>query len=205
MPYLVKTPNALKPLANDLLWSLDHCENKMFLTFDDGPTPDITHQILDILDQYHAKATFFCIGGNVKSNLDVYSEILARGHKTGNHTWNHMNGWEYSDYSYFRNVIECAELVDSNLFRPPYGRIKPSQVRGLKHKYKIVMWDVLSGDWETELAPEQCLLNVTKHAKSGSIVVFHDSEKSKNNMLFALPKVLKHFTDKGFSFDVLPH
>lgn len=204
MPYLVKTPNALKPLANDLLWSLDHCKNKMFLTFDDGPTPEITFQILDILDQFQAKATFFCIGGNVKSNPLVYREIIARGHKTGNHTWNHMNGWEYSDYSYFRNVIECAEFVESDLFRPPYGRIKPSQVRGLKHKYKIVMWDVLSGDWETELAPEQCLVNVTKHAKGGSIIVFHDSEKSKNNMLYALPKVLEHFTDKGFSFDVLP-
>ncbi len=204
MPYLVKTPNAIKPLANDLLWSLDQHKDKIYLTFDDGPTPEITFQILDILDRYQAKATFFCIGGNVKSNPDVYHEILTRGHKTGNHTWNHMNGWEYSDFSYFRNIIECSEFVDSNLFRPPYGKIKPSQIKGLKSKFKIVMWDILSGDWEENLHEEQCLSNVTKNAKGGSIVVFHDSEKAKKNMLYALPRALAYLIDKGFTFDVLP-
>lgn len=204
MVFLVKTPNVLKPFAADLLWSIDQTQNVVYLTFDDGPTQEITPKILDILDAYNAKATFFCIGGNVKSNPSVYAEILRRGHRTGNHTWNHMNGWEYSDFSYYRNIIECSELVHSSLFRPPYGRIKRSQVHALKHKYTIVMWDVLSGDWSASVSPEKCLFNVIHNTRSGSIIVFHDSEKASKNMLYALPKALKYLSEKGFSFHALP-
>lgn len=204
MGYWVKTPDLLKPLAGHLLWSLDHLTKEVFLTFDDGPTPHITYEVLDILDQFKAKATFFCIGGNVKALPDVYSEILERGHKTGNHTWNHMSGWSYSDYSYFKNVTECAQVVDSNLFRPPYGQITPSQIRGLKAKYKLVMWDVLSGDWDKNVSPEQCLGNVIKHTKGGSIIVFHDSEKAKKNMLYTLPKSLEKLSADGYKFSVIP-
>lgn len=204
MVFLVKTPNALKPFAADLLWSIDQTQNVVYITFDDGPTPEITPKILDILDTYNAKATFFCIGGNVKSNPDVYAEILRRGHRTGNHTWNHMNGWEYSDFSYFRNILECSELVHSSLFRPPYGRIKRSQVHALKHEYTIVMWDVLSGDWSASVNPEKCLSNVIHNTRSGSIVVFHDSVKAEKNMLYALPRALKYLSEKGFEFQTLP-
>ena len=204
MVFLVKTPNALKPFAADLLWSIDQFQNVVYLTFDDGPTKEITPKILDILDEYNARATFFCIGGNVKSNPNVYAEILRRGHRTGNHTWNHMNGWEYSDFSYFRNIIECSELVHSSLFRPPYGRIKRSQVHALKNEYTIVMWDVLSGDWSKSVSPEKCLSNVIHNTRSGSIIVFHDSEKAEKNMLYALPRALKYLSEKGFVFQALP-
>ena len=204
MVFLVKTPNALKPFAADLLWSIDQNQNVVYLTFDDGPTHAITPKILDILDQYNAKATFFCIGGNVKAHPEIYADILRRGHRTGNHTWNHMNGWEYSDFSYFRNILECSEWVRSSLFRPPYGRIKPSQVRALKRQYTIVMWDVLSGDWSASVRPEKCLSNVINNTRSGSIVVFHDSVKAEKNMLYALPRTLKYLAEKGFTFQALP-
>ncbi len=204
MVYLVKTPDAFKPFAADMVWSIDQESKVIYLTFDDGPTADITLKILDILDTYSAKATFFCIGGNVKANPKIYSDILRRGHRTGNHTWNHMSGWEYSDFSYFRNILECSELVNSSLFRPPYGRIKRSQVKGLKKQYTIVMWDVLSGDWSAEISPEKCLENVIKNTRGGSIVVFHDSVKAEKNMLYALPKALEILSKKGFEFKALP-
>lgn len=202
--YLVKTPNALKPFAADLRWSIDTAPGDVFITFDDGPTPDITYKILDILDSFEAKATFFCIGGNVKALPEQYAEILARGHKTGNHTWNHMNGWEYSDFAYFKNILECSQVVDSRLFRPPYGRIKRSQVHSLKKKYTVVMWDVLSADWIAEVSPNKCLSNVIKNTRGGSIVVFHDSKKAEKNMLYALPKSLEYLKKKGFNFKGLP-
>lgn len=204
MVFLAKTPNIVKPLAADLLWNVDEVEKNIYVTFDDGPTPGVTLEILDILDRFNAKSTFFCIGGNVKSHPDLYAEIIKRGHRTGNHTWNHMNGWEYSDFSYFRNVLECSEVVTSSLFRPPYGKIKRSQVRGLKDRFTIVMWDVLSGDWREDLSVEKCISNVINHAKEGSIVVFHDSMKAKKNMLSTLPVVLSHFAEKGYHFKALP-
>lgn len=202
--YLVKTPNVLKPLAKDLLWSLAHSEHEVYITFDDGPTQDITAQILDILDRFNAKATFFCLGKNVKAFPDRYADILARGHKTGNHTWNHLNGWENRDYVYFKNILQCSNLVHSKLFRPPYGKIKRSQVHALKKRYVLVMWDVLSADWSAEVSPEKCALNVTENTRGGSIVVFHDSEKAKRNMLYALPRALDFLTAKGYRFKSLP-
>ncbi len=204
MVYLAKTPDILKPLAGDLIWSLGGVSNKVYLTFDDGPTPGVTDKVLDILDEYGAKATFFCIGGNVSSNPKLYQDILARGHRVGNHTWNHMNGWQFSDFSYLRNTLECAEVVDSDLFRPPYGRIKRSQVKSLKARFKIIMWDVLPGDWIASKRPEDCLATVKRHTKPGSIIVFHDSIKAKENVLGALPATLEHFRGKGWECAALP-
>lgn len=204
MVFFAKTPDIVKPLASDMLWSIEDDTQSLYLTFDDGPTEGVTSEVLQILDDYNAKATFFCIGGNVKKNPDLYAKIIMKGHRTGNHTWNHMNGWEYSDYSYLRNIIECSELVKSSLFRPPYGRIKRSQVRALKDRFTIVMWDVLSGDWRSDLSKEQCASNVINHAKPGSIIVFHDSLKAQENILYALPKVLSHFHKKGFTFKSIP-
>ncbi len=202
--YLVKTPEALKPLASDLLWNMDKNFRDIYVTFDDGPTPDVTSRILDILDHYDAKATFFCIGGNVEKHPEAYDEISIKGHVTGNHTWNHMSGWEFRDFAYYRNVLECVRVVKSDLFRPPYGRITRSQVKGLKKRFQIVMWDVLSGDWEQKNSSEQCFQNVTQHAKSGSIVVFHDSEKAKGNMLSALPRALEFWKTEGYQFKAIP-
>ena len=198
--YLAKTPEILKPLYKDLVWDMEVKAKEMFLSFDDGPHPSITPKVLDLLKQFDAKATFFCIGGNVKKHPEIYKRILNEGHSVGNHTYNHMNGWKFSDYSYYRNIIECAELVNTNLFRPPYGRIKSKQVKGLKSRFKIIMWDVLSADYDKKVTPEKCFQNVKENAKSGSIVVFHDSLKAEKNMLYTLPKVLDHFSKEGYLF-----
>lgn len=201
--YLVKTPDVLKPLAKDLIWNKSRDEGKVYLTFDDGPTPEITHEILDILKESSAKATFFCIGGNVIKNPSVFQAIKDQGHSVANHTWNHMNGWKFSDYSYFRSILECSEVVDSRLFRPPYGRITQSQTKGLKKRYDIIMWDVLSADWRSDVSPEQCLSNVMNHTREGSIIVFHDSEKAYKNMIYALPRCIEGLRKKGYSFEAL--
>jgi peptidoglycan/xylan/chitin deacetylase (PgdA/CDA1 family) len=202
--YLAKTPDIIKPLAGDLLWNLDRNRKEIYLTFDDGPTPGVTTEVLDILDQFKAKATFFCIGGNVKTSPGIFQRTLEQGHAVGNHTWNHMSGWEYSDFSYFKNILECGSLIKSNLFRPPYGRIKRSQAKGLKKRFTIVMWDVLSADWDSSVSHEKCLNNVIQNAQSGSIVVFHDSIKASKNMRYALPRVLDHFKALGYEFKALP-
>lgn len=193
----------MKPLAGDLLWNKSRDERVIYLTFDDGPTENITFEILDILREFDALATFFCIGGNVLRFPKAYQALLEAGHTTANHTWNHMNGWEFSDYSYFKNVLECSTVVDSHLFRPPYGRITRNQVKSLKTRFDIVMWDVLAADWRSAVSPEKCLANVVGNAISGSIVVFHDSEKAYENMIYALPKSLKRLSEEGYSFAAL--
>jgi len=201
--YLVKTPEAVKPLASDLLWNESRKDKVIYLTFDDGPTETITLEIIDILKEYNALATFFCIGGNVVRFPAAYQALIENGHKTANHTWNHMNGWEFPDYSYFKNVLECGSVVDSKLFRPPYGRITRSQVQALKSRFKIIMWDVLAADWRSDVSPEKCLSNVVDNATSGSIIVFHDSEKAYKNMIYALPRSLKRLSEEGYLFSAL--
>jgi peptidoglycan/xylan/chitin deacetylase (PgdA/CDA1 family) len=159
--------------------------------------------VLEILDKYQAKATFFCVGENVQRFPQTYAEILQRGHRTGNHSMNHLNGWKTNLNLYYENVNECRNHIDSELFRPPYGRITPTQIHTLKKEYKIVMWSVLSYDFDPETTPEQCLDYVLEHAEDGAVIVFHDSEKSAQNMLYALPKALEYYNEKGFRFESL--
>lgn len=199
----VTVPAFLRIFYPSLLWQKPAGEYKMYLTFDDGPHPELTPQVLDILDEYHAKATFFCVGDNVQRYPEVYQQLLQHGHKTGNHTFNHLNGWRTPLNLYYENVNACREVVDSDLLRPPYGRITPSQIQTLKKEYQIIMWSVLSYDFDSETSPEQCLEYVINSAEDGAVIVFHDSSKSATNMLYALPKVLKHFTGQGFSFETL--
>lgn len=201
--YLVKTPELLKPLASDLVWNLSRDEKTLYITFDDGPTENITFRILDILESYGAKATFFCIGGNVLKYPAAYDGLLSAGHSVGNHTWNHMNGRDFRDYSYLRNVLECSKVVKSGLFRPPYGMIRGSQINALKNRYQIIMWDVLTADWSAKVSPEKCLKNAVDNALNGSIVVFHDSVKAGENMLYTLPRALEFWTERGFRFAAL--
>lgn len=203
MVYVTKTPEILRPLARDLLWKVNTSEKALYLTFDDGPTPGVTEEVLDLLKKFGAKATFFCIGGNAARNPELYQRIIAEGHMVGNHTYNHMNGWKFSDFSYYKNILECQEIVHSSLFRPPYGRIKRSQVKGLKKRYQVVMWDVLSADFDTSLSPEKCIDNVISGASEGSIVVFHDSDKAKARAIPALEAVLTHFAHLGYIFRAL--
>lgn len=200
---LPKTPTIITAFPSSLIWKLSRKEKKLYLTFDDGPTPEITQKILEILKEYEAKATFFCLGKNVIQNPGIYNLILEQGHATGNHTHTHLNGWKTRSRKYFEDINQASGVIQSNLFRPPYGRLKTKQILRLKSDYKIIMWEILSGDYSKKISPEKCTENVISNAQSGSIIVFHDSEKAKKNVLFALPRVLEHFSGMGFAFDII--
>jgi len=178
----------------------------LYLTFDDGPNPDATTFVLQQLKKYNAKATFFCIGENVKEYFDIYKQVISDGHKPGNHTFNHLNGWRTDDKKYLEDIKEAANIIDSEFFRPPYGRITKFQLKALqggKFKLKTIMWDILSGDFDVKVSPENCYLNVINNAKPGSIIVFHDSIKAFSRLEYALPRVLNFFSEKGFQFKIL--
>lgn len=203
--YFVKTPWWLKRIYPNRLWNVDAKEKIIYLTFDDGPHPIATPFILDQLNKYQAKATFFCIGKNVAAYPEIYERVIKEGHKTGNHTNNHLNGWQTGDDVYLANVAECAKIVASDLFRPPYGKLRSTQSKKIAEAIgnttaKIVMWDVLSGDFDETLSKENCLKNVIGNAVRGSIIVFHDSQKAWEKMSFALPQILSHFSKQGYSF-----
>lgn len=202
---IVKSPSILKKIFPDLTWEISTKAKEIYVSFDDGPHPEITPQVLKVLDQYDAKATFFCVGENVMKYPDTFRAILDRDHSVGNHSYSHLNGWKVSNSDYFENIEKAREIIESNLFRPPYGRIVPTQIKILKKKYSIVMWSVLTYDFDKKISKKQCLKNSIRETKPGSIVVFHDSLKSANNVLYALPLFLKHFSDKGFVFKSLPY
>lgn len=197
--YLIKPSWWLRKIySSALTWKIPVEENKIFLTFDDGPHPTITPFVLNCLKQHNAKATFFCIGKNVQLYQGVFQQIINEGHRVGNHTHNHLNGWKTTDKKYFENIILARKFIDSNLFRPPYGRITRFQIQQLKSIFSIIMWDVLSGDFDAELSPQKCLQNVVSNTSSGSIIVFHDSEKAFPRLEYALPKALEFFAEQGY-------
>ena len=201
--YLVKTPRLIQNLLPTFTWRIPTEEKVLYLTFDDGPIPEVTPWVLDTLRRFNAKATFFCVGDNVKKHPSVFQQVLAEGHAVGNHTFNHLNGWDSENISFFHNVRHCAKLVKSSLFRPPYGRLTPKQTQFLTRHYQIVMWDVLSGDFDQTISKEDCLSNVMASTKRGSIIVFHDSQKAAERMMYTLPRVLEHFAAKGYRFESL--
>lgn len=176
----------------------------LFLTFDDGPNPEVTPIVCSLLEKYNAKATFFCVGDNVKKHPEVFQQLIDAGHSVGNHTFNHLNGWKTKNRLYYKNILKASECIDSNLFRPPYGRITRQQSMRLKDKYDIIMWDVLSVDFDSKVNASQCADNVIKNAKNGSIIVFHDSLKASATMLKALPEVLQHFANLNYQFTAIP-
>lgn len=196
--YLAKTPWLLKKLYPSLTWKVATEEKDVYLTFDDGPHQTITPFVLDSLKTYNAKATFFCIGKNVKEHPAIYQRIIDEGHKVGNHTFNHLNGWKTSDATYIKNVLEAKQFIDSDLFRPPYGRISNFQIQQLKSIFKIVMWDVLSADFDITITPQKSLELVISNIGKGSIVVFHDSEKALPRLEYALPKTLQFLNENGY-------
>jgi len=179
---------------------MESVEKKVYLTFDDGPIPEVTPWVLDQLDKYDAKATFFCVGQNVEKYGDIFHQVKSQGHTIGSHTYNHISGWASDNLDYMLNVRKASKICESNIFRPPYGKIRPSQTRFLKHHYRIVMWDVLSGDFDPNISAEQCLQNVLKNTIAGSIVVFHDSIKSFEKLKFVLPRVLNYYSEQGYQF-----
>ena len=182
-------------------------EHAVYITFDDGPHPIATPYALEQLEKYNAAATFFCVGNNVSKNPGIYEQLLQKGHTTGNHTYNHVNGWKTDSYSYLRSIEKAKKLIDSRSFRPPYGRIKFSQARKLIKRdpsWRIYMWDILSGDFDRDITPEQCAENVLANIRPGSIVVFHDSEKAWDRMNYALPVVLEHCKKMNWEMRALP-
>lgn len=203
MLYLVKTPWLLRKVYPECVWNIKTNEKVLFLTFDDGPHPEATMFVLEELKKFNAKATFFCIGKNVERHFDMYKKILDAGHAVGNHTFDHLNGWKTQDEVYMDNIYKAKKVIDSNLFRPPYGKIKKMQLKlltGEKYKLKPVMWSILSGDFDENIKGEECYHAVIKNAEAGAVVVFHDSEKALPRLMYALPKVLHYFTEKGFEF-----
>lgn len=206
--YLVKTPLLLKKIYPSYLWSINTKEKILYLTFDDGPHPEITPFVLQELKRHDALATFFCIGKNVVAHPAVYKQIQDEGHTVGNHTYNHLNGWKTENEIYLKDIAEASKVIDSSLFRPCYGRITGFQAKNLKPVMRgkeptIVMWDVLSGDFDIDCTPQQCLANVLLASTSGSIVVFHDSEKAFPKLAYTLPRMLNHFSEKGYLFKAL--
>ena len=215
--YLTKTPRILQKIFKKYTWCFFSDKKEIYLTFDDGPTPEITNWTLDLLKKYNAKATFFCIGKNIVNHPEIYQQILDENHTIGNHTQNHFNGWKHSTEEYVDNIISCENIIssveeksansktlNSKLFRPPYGKIKKSQAKEiLKKGYKIIFWDVLSADFDTTISNQKCLENVLKNTTNGSVVVFHDSVKAAKKLKFVLPKVLDYYSKKGFLFKAI--
>jgi peptidoglycan/xylan/chitin deacetylase (PgdA/CDA1 family) len=205
---MIKVPTLIKKIFYNQIWDIPNNENKIYLTFDDGPTPNVTEWVLELLEKEKIKATFFCIGNNIEKHPEIFNLIIEKGHSIGNHTFNHLQGWKTTTKQYIENVeLNATEIFKLNaeyckLFRPPYGKIKPSQSKLLRKKgFKIIMWDVLSKDYDANCSPEKCLENVVKNTKKGSIIVFHDSIKAQNNLKYVLPKAIKVLKNKGFVFD----
>lgn len=204
MFYLVRTPRVIeKWIYPEYIWRMPANEKKIYLSFDDGPHPAATRFVLDTLQQFNARASFFCIGKNVAAHPELYHRIITEGHAVGNHTYDHLNGWKFDDKTYLNNIAKASTHIISTLFRPPYGKITRTQARLLKKQFNflIVMWSVLSGDFDRRLTPQACLQNVLKATGPGSIVVFHDSEKAFDKMTYALPVVLAHYSRQGYTFE----
>lgn len=219
--HLVKSPLLLKWYYSSLLWNKSRSEKIVYLTFDDGPIPNVTEFVLNTLKTFDIKGTFFCIGDNITKHPSIFEKIKKEGHSIGNHTFNHLNGWKTDNKIYFENFQKCQKLTQTNLFRPPYGRIKKSQITGLKSTVqslksahdpalqrnpsglKIIMWDVLSRDHDINISPEKCFKNVINNVKNGSIIVFHDSLKAFERLKYTLPKTIQYLSDKGYQFGTL--
>ena len=211
--YSVRPNLLMRKFYSSAIWRVPTREKKIFLTFDDGPIPEVTPWVLATLRGYKAKATFFCVGANIEKHPDIFRQLISEGHSIGNHTYNHLNGWKTRTKEYLENISKCKTAIEKAhqpstvnhqpFFRPPYGRMKLSQYSILNTQYSLVMWDVLSGDFDRDTSEEKCLENALTKTRSGSIVVFHDSLKAKKNLFFVLPKFLEHFSKAGYEFCIL--
>jgi peptidoglycan/xylan/chitin deacetylase (PgdA/CDA1 family) len=205
--YLVKTPFWLRAFYPSCTWKIPSAEKVIYLSFDDGPHSEATPFVLGELKKYNAKASFFCIGKNVEAHQNLYATIIEQGHTVGNHSYDHLNGWKTDTAHYIQNIKLAGKLIQSNLFRPPYGRITRSQIHQIKADknlpQEIIMWDVLSGDFDLTISPAACTKNVIKNTSEGSIVVFHDSAKAFERLKIALPAMLNHFTNLGYTFEAI--
>ena len=210
--YWIKTNWIIKKIFSNYTWDVSNTGNSVYLTFDDGPIPEITPWVLEELKKHNLKATFFCIGENIDKHPEIFKKVINEGHSIGNHTFNHLNGWNTSTEVFIENVIRCGKTIEksidynsnSKIFRPPYGKLKTAQSKAIRELgYKIIMWDVLSADFDTTISKEKCLDNVLTHVKPGSIIVFHDSVKAFKNLEYVLPKTLAFLKENDFNCAVL--
>lgn len=201
--FLLQPKRAFRVLYPKAVWKVKTSYPELFLTFDDGPIPGLTEWVLDTLDHYDIKATFFCVGQNIEKHKAIFDRIIASGHTAANHTYNHIKGFKTETEDYIVNTAKCENLTNSKLFRPPYGQLKRSQYKALiENGYRIVMWDVISYDYE-KIEPEECLRNVIDHTDKGSIILFHDNIKAERNIRYALPKTIEHFRKLNYTFSRL--
>lgn len=199
--FLSRVPLLYRALFPGARWRIPALEGQtVYLTFDDGPIPEVTPWVLDVLDRYAVKATFFCVGDNVQKHPDLFDEIVARGHQVGNHTQHHIKALSKSTKGYMKDVLEAHRLIHSRYFRPPYGHLRLGQIREISHSFELVMWDVLTRDYNSKLSPERVLENVKRYTRNGSIIVFHDSLKAKHNIEYALPKAIEWLLQEGYEF-----
>lgn len=201
--FIEQPPWFYRALFPGVIWRIPAKKKCVYLTFDDGPIPEVTPWVLDILDKYGVKATFFCVGDNVRKHPDIYQMVLDRGHRVGNHTFNHIQGIRFWTKNYLANVEKAAEYIKSDLFRPPHGHMRFPQVVGLRRHYRIIMWDVVTRDYSNKLSGEQVFGNVKRYARNGSIIVFHDSIKAERNLHYALPRTINWLRENGFLFKTL--
>jgi peptidoglycan/xylan/chitin deacetylase (PgdA/CDA1 family) len=201
--YFIKTPYIVKLFYPSVIWKVKDNQKNIYVTFDDGPDEKITPEVLDLLDEYNAKATFFCVGEKVKENAPIYHQILEQGHSVGNHSYHHLKGRKTNNKEYLINVNEAKKVIDSSFFRPPYGSFNFRQIQALKKDFKIVLWSVLPGDFDNKISKEKVLERAIKHSGAGSIIVFHDNNKFREKMLFALTGFLEHYKSMGYNFKPL--
>jgi peptidoglycan/xylan/chitin deacetylase (PgdA/CDA1 family) len=201
---LFKTPILFQKFFTGILWRIPNPNQTLFLSFDDGPIPEVTPWVLEVLKVHSAKATFFCVGDNVRKYPDIKSRILQEGHSLGNHTYHHLDAWKNNPEKYLEDIEQCSLLVESRLFRPPYGHLNIRTYRALKNRYKIVYWDLISYDFDPGMSPEYCLEVLKTHTKSGSILVFHDSIKSFTLLQKVLPPFLEYCEKRGYRFESIP-
>ena len=202
---IFKTPLFLRLFLKNAIFHIPNSENLLYLTFDDGPIPKVTPWVMEQLDKFGAKATFFCVGENAIKHTEIKNTLLEKGHQLGNHTYHHLKGWNTSSERYYQDIEDCSNQIKSNLFRPPYGRIRFSQYQKLKKKYKIILWDLISYDFDPKLDPKYCLQMLKGKTRSGSIVVFHDSQKSFRILIEVLPAYLEFCIKQGYRFGVIPN
>ncbi len=210
MLHFYKTPKIFKYFSSDLLWDIPVKSNEIYLTFDDGPIPGLTDYVLDVLDEFDAKSTFFCVGENMLKYPSICSRIVEKEHLVGNHTFHHLKGWTTKTINYIKDVDKCQRIISTHqklngvpLFRPPYGKITTKQINKLRANYKIIMWDILAYDFAKDHNPKKSLRKIIDKTRPGSIVVFHDNYKAEHKLKYMLPKYLRHFKDKGFAFKKL--
>jgi peptidoglycan-N-acetylglucosamine deacetylase len=205
----MQPPLLFRKLFRSFVWKIPTKDLVLFLTFDDGPVPEVTAAVLELLKRYNAKATFFCIGENIEKHPEIFQQVINEGHAIGNHTHNHLNGWKTNAAAYLYNVGMCQAKINQPhsypFFRPPYGKLTLTQYREVKKRFQIIMWDVLTRDWQQTLTADDCFERVKRKAKAGSIIVFHDSLKAQTRMLPALEKTLEYFSKKGFRFEQVPY